>query len=388
VDIGTSGSEKQFTPNNVLVSLRKSQGWGRPRLAKALDAICKSKGWASPGQAALEKQIYRLESGRIARPDDFYTRLYCIAYGKTAQELFGEIEPQTTSDSEAFGFRSHKFIPAYVGAQGYERIVESLGLTPKSGEWLECRAGNVDHPSGECELYVWPFGVAMFHLAEEREMANLAELSIWRRATYPKNRAWVDAQIKDISGLSGVSSSYVLSAYWLETPLWAGPELETAMRIMAIPRVLREDEHSGGVELEHAMLVERSLIRDGFDHPEITDFGMKGISLGYASWSGVVYHSIAPERSLAEDELVRCELAVQAAWAYCEHIREEVECGNDPAIHQDFGWRFLRGVRSRLTAERPTETTQHRSMREAIMKTSGLTKHLIQACEILRECEG
>src|SRR5262249_46402865 len=147
--------------------------------------------------------------------------------------------------------------------------------------------------------------------------------------------------------------------------------LDTALRLMCIPRILvqRADPIDESC-LAPAALVERSLMQDGFDHPELVDFGIKGLSLGYASWSGVVYHPIAHDRALREDELVTCKLSVQAAWAYCDYLRQQVERGHDPAVPADFGWRFLRGIRSRLTTERPQETSQHRSMREAIVHTS------------------
>ena len=58
--------------------------------------------------------------------------------------------------------------------------------------------------------------------------------------------------------------------------------------------------------------------------------------------------------------------------------RREVELGADPDVPREFGWRFLRGVRSRLVNERPQETSQHRAMREAIIDTSGLRRHLDQ----------
>src|SRR5262249_34313285 len=156
-----------------------------------------------------------------------------------------------------------------------------------------------------------------------------------------------------------------------------------------IPRVLLErDDHRERPSRAHAELVEQSLLRDGFDHPEIVDFGMKGISLAFASWSGVVYHPTAPARALTEDELVACELSLQAAWSYCNFIRAEVERGRDPVVPPEYGWRFVRGLRSRLTAERPQETSQHRSMREAVVETSGLSRHLTHAVETLREADG
>jgi hypothetical protein len=138
-------------------------------------------------------------------------------------------------------------------------------------------------------------------------------------------------------------------------------------------------------QLRHAQLVEQTLLRDGFDHPEIVDFGLKGISCAYASWSGVVYHPTAIGRSLTEHELVACELSVQAAWAYADYVRREVERGQDPIVPETYGWRHLRGVKSRLTTERPQETMQHRAMREAVVGTSGLVRRLDQALDALME---
>jgi hypothetical protein len=150
--------------------------------------------------------------------------------------------------------------------------------------------------------------------------------------------------------------------------------------------VLLEREVEQGVNsLARAELVEQSLLREGFDHAEVVEFGIKGIAKGFASWSGVVYFPVAESRALSEDELVRCELSVQAVWAYCDYIRNEVEQGLDPVVAGEYGWRFLRGVRSRLTTERPRESSQHRSMREAIIETSGLARHLSHAVETLRE---
>lgn len=386
MDIGTSGPDAP-RPNQVLISLRHGKGWGRPRLARELDAICRRNEWTSPGLPALEKQIYRLETGRVSKPDEFYERLYCLAYQMTAAELFGETEVRPSADpARLLGVRSHKFIPAFVGTSAADTLIERFGLTPQDDQWFSCSSGGVESLDGDCTLYVWPFGVAIFHLAERREFSNLAALSVWRKASYQDSMTWADDLLRTEGGLPDAQTSYVLSAYWVERPIWGGLELESALRIMCIPRVLRQrDEFNGTSELEHAELVESSLLRNGFAHPEIQEFGMKGIAHGYASWSGVVYLPVAEARCLSEGELVRCELAVQSAWAYCEHIRSQVEDGRDPTVPEVYGWRFVRALRSRLMTERPQETTQHRSMREALISTSGLTRHLEHTVEILRE---
>lgn len=392
MDRGTADKEQRFVPNQVLIGLRGERGWGRPRLAKALDSLCASKGWSSPGLAALEKALYRIETGRVARPDDFYTRLLCEAYGKSAHELFGDLYARSPiGEASACDLRSHKFIPVFVGPAVAAKLVDSQEMCGADAQWTDCHRTEVALPGAQCTLYSWPFGVVMYHVVEDRPIEQVAELAVWRRSSYEENMAWAQEELRKLTGIEDVSASYVLSFYWLDRSVWSGIQLETALRLICMPRVLleRDDVRSDTRDsFGHATLIEQALLREGFDHPELVNFGIKGISHGYASWSGVVYHPVAPERGLSEQDLVACELAVQAIWAYCDHIRGQVEKGLDPEIPPEFGWRFLRGIRSRITTERPRETSQHRAMREAIVETSGLARHLSQAVETLRECEG
>jgi hypothetical protein len=164
--------------------------------------------------------------------------------------------------------------------------------------------------------------------------------------------------------------------------------LDTALRIIAIPKVLLERDIDPAKSLPHAELVERTLLAEGFDHPDMIPFGIKGISIGYASWSGVVYFPIAAQRALSEEDLVHCELAVQSLWAYSDHLNRLIERGVDPAVPEEYGWRFVRGARSRITNARPQESEQHRSMRHAIIGTNGLESYLGQALETLRDSAG
>jgi hypothetical protein len=238
-------------------------------------------------------------------------------------------------------------------------------------------------------LYVWPFGVAVVHLREELELPSLGRLAVWRRTSYPLARAWSDRQFRALTGDQAVTTPYVFSAYWLRRPKWAAERLDTAMRLLAMPSVLldREDETE---EVESllcgAELVERNLLRDGaVERADLCSFGARGVSIGYASWSGVAYHAVAPRRALAVDELVACQLLVQAIWCYTYEILRQVEAGKDPVVPDAFGWRFLRAVRSRLTAPRALETGQHNSMRDALLLTSGLSRRLEAAMDALRE---
>ncbi|WP_226931021.1 MULTISPECIES: hypothetical protein [Parafrankia] len=386
MDTRTSGSAAERTPNLVLQELRKSRKWGRPRLAKELHLYCLGRQWPSPGEENLRKQIYRLETGHVRSPDEFYSRLYCQFFERTPHDLFGETR-QTYEGSGELGITSHKFVPVYIGEDAATALAE--GMESASGQWTECHTKPLELPDGtSCTKYVWPFGVVVYHLAESLTPESIAEVAVWRSLSYPGHIDWATRRLEERIGAQLAVEPYVLSAYWVHAVPWDEARTDTALRLLCIPRALTERAESDIPSRAHAELVEQSLVREGFDHPEITEFGMRGISLGFASWSGVVYHPTAPTRALTEQELVSCELSVQAAWSYCNYIRSEVERGSDPQVSEKYGWRFVRGLRSRLTTERPQETSQHRSMREAVIETSGLSRHLDQAVETLREVQG
>ncbi|GAA4215533.1 hypothetical protein [Microbispora amethystogenes] len=376
---------KRLVPNNVLIAKRKAKGWSRLRAARELERAGQQRGLSVPDADAIEKAVYRHETGRAACRDQLYIELYCLVYEATPHELFGDVEPATPA-ADTFGLRSHKFVCAYIGPDQAAELVKR-GMVEQTEPLcgLDSYTNSGVPADGECHLYTWPFGVAILHLCEEVKFPSIANLATWRRRSYIQNLDWASGYLSALNG-NPVEASYVLSLYWLHSPMWSGPDLDTAARIMSTPRVLLErDSEESESSLGHAELVERSLFAEGFDHPEIIPFGLKGISAGYASWSGVVYCPLAPRRALAEDELVTTELATQAMWAYCQHINGQIEQGKDPDVPDPYGWRFLRGVRSRLTNARPQETGQHRSMRTAILDTSGLIDHLTQAIDILRE---
>jgi hypothetical protein len=387
MDIRTS-ADKRRVPNAVLIRLREEQGWGRPRLAKQFELTGRRHGIPTPEPAAIEKQIYRLETGRTLRPTPMYAKLYCLTFDRTTSELFGNLEIEVAAGARCI-VRSHKFVPVFIGAEAVSALAATGQWDRVDDQWMECRRQVVEHPAGSCQLYLWPLGVVLFHLVEDLTLDSVARLAVWRRITYEQNMQWAQDQLRALTANPLAGQPYVLSLYWVDQPAWAGNDLHTALRLMCIPRVLvpRADIIDESC-LDSAALAERTLLHNGFEHPELVDFSMKGISLGYASWSGVVYHPIAHDRALREDELITCELSVQAAWAYCEHLRQHVEHGNDPTVPPQYGWRFLRAIRSRLTTERPQETSQHRSMRDAIIHTSGLDRHLTQAVDILRDCDG
>lgn len=396
MDAGTAGRDRWTSraetsarvPNDVLLQLRKSKQWGRPRLARELHRFCLVKEWSSPGEENIAKQIYRLETGQVKVPDEFYARLYCEFYQRTPDELFGAFRT-TGPKPETYELRSHKFIPMYIGTDAASSISAMRGMQATTGEWFECSVSPVTDYGDKCDLYVWPFGVAVYHLVEDLASSSLAEVAVWRHMSYLENIAWAEERINELAGCRPCNETYVLGAYWVHSTPHDGPRAATALRMLCVPEVLIErDDDQAEPSQARAALVEQALFRSGFNDPGIEEFGYQGVATGLASWSGVVYQPLAPDRALIERDLIRCELAVQAVWSYCSYIRYEVERGQDPDVPQQFGWRFLRALRSRLTTERPQETPQHRSLREAIVNTSGLAGHLAQAVEILRETEG
>jgi hypothetical protein len=169
--------------------------------------------------------------------------------------------------------------------------------------------------------------------------------------------------------------------YWVTEPAWQGSRLETALRLICMPRVLVGDGRPDGDCAD----VEQALLRDGFEHPELMPFGAADAAIGYASWSGVVYRPLDAERALQESDLVQVELATQSLWSHCSWLARQIEDGTQPSIPAEHGWLWLRGARSRLFTARPQETGPHRSMREAILTTSGLPAMLDEALITLKE---
>lgn len=383
MDTGTSSA---LVPNRVLLELRSARTWGRPRLARELHSYCGARGWSSPGRQNIEKQIYRLETGRVRRPDPFYARLIAEFFDRPPVELFGPSD-STTSSGSTYRIRSHKFVPLYVGAEAVAGLRQHPEIGEAGNDWLTCQRVDELELAG-ARVLSWPFGVVMFHLVEDLEPESVAWVAVWRRLTYDKNMQHAVQAVTD-HGLDVLSDPYVLSTYWVDEIPLDGAQHGSALRLLCVPRVLNSRHETGTPEekLARASVIEQAFLRDGFEHPDIDEFGVRAIAAGYASWSGVVYQPLATDQCLAEHELIACELSVQAAWAYTDYIRQIVEAGEDPDVPTEYGWRYLRGIRSRLTTERPQETSQHRAMREAIVSTSGLVRRLDQAIDTLRDCD-
>lgn len=219
---------------------------------------------------------------------------------------------------------------------------------------------------------------------------SLGELAVWRRDSYDSVLAWTGEQLGRLGRGSAAPerAEYVLSLYMLESPLWPQPrDLQTALGLLSMPSVLLEREPGDRAQqVASAEVAEQALLRDGFTHAELVDFGFGGTSVGFASWAGVSYHALAPARALHADEIARFELLVQALWCYCSHIIGSWEAGDRPYVDERrYGRRFLKACESQLTVARGTESTQHRLMREAILRTSRLPALLDRAMDVLAD---
>lgn len=330
----------------------------------------------------VTRHIKRIESGKVRVPGHDYRSLLCEVLGQSEGELFGEVIRESSPD-DMFLLDSHKFFPSFVGCVNARKLIEYYRLRVDEQDSAAQRySGLVDNTQGTCRIYVYSFGVALYHQVEPLVLPSIAELARWRQRSYLAALQWSADQLSSVIGDS-LTASYVLSLYHLRAGKWGASHLQTAMRLLAMPRVLLGE--AATEEGRHAEQVEAALLRAGFSHPDIADFGVMGLSIGCATWGGISYHPLAPGRALPVNDLVEVELLVQALWCYCHHILDRVGQGHDPVIPDEHGFRLLRGLRSRCFTTRPQESSQHRSMRAAILAASNLGEKLKDALEILQD---
>ncbi|HKR50541.1 MAG TPA: helix-turn-helix domain-containing protein, partial [Pseudonocardiaceae bacterium] len=134
--------------------------------------------------------------------------------------------------------KGHKFVPVFVGAEVVSALTASGEWDHVNDQWTECWRRAVDHPTSACQLYLWPFGVALFHLTEDLTIDSVAHLAVWRRISYEQNMQWAHGYLQELTGNHISGQPYVLSLYWVDAPAWQGNDLHTALRLMCIPRVL------------------------------------------------------------------------------------------------------------------------------------------------------
>jgi hypothetical protein len=331
----------------------------------------------------LEEALRRCDPEAVAKFEAL------LAEGKPATAPSASPMPQPVPLGPA-RVTSHKFVPVYLGA-AVEPLFTEAEPCPLGPGGLEHRALPAVHPDAapESQLHLYACGVAIFHLVQPRTVRVLGELAAWRYQSYLTDMDWATARLRQLLAAKGwttdAAATYVLSAYHLEDSPWAGSHLETALQLLTTPSVVVDREHPDGPQ-RLGDDAERALFAEGYAHPDTIDFGIKAVSMGLAGWSGVAYHPLAAERALPMGAIVALELDVQTLWALSTYVLDEVEAARDPVMPDEaYGWRWLRGAYSRLTAARPRETAQHQLMREAVLATSQLPDRLRAAQEALRE---
>jgi hypothetical protein len=283
---------------------------------------------------------------------------------------------------------SHQFVPFYLGS--------TAGTLFSAGSHHASGPGNLAQrllriPSAEDRtgrLHVFEFGVAVLHIQQRLQPDSLTDLAIWRYRSYQQNRTWAQRSVSDMaSSLAGMpllveEPEYVLSVYEVRRHFWDDAALDTALQLLANPGVLvdRSRDESDPQPLG----VEEQRFAEEWSHPEAVRF-VGGSARGVASWSGVAYCPEPHGRGLPVADLVALELDTQALWALSAHLLRRIEEGLDPEMPTEFGWRWLRGIHTRLTSARPTESADHRGMRTAIVATSELPQRLRDAWTALKE---
>jgi hypothetical protein len=223
----------------------------------------------------------------------------------------------------------------------------------------------------------------VLHIREEVEFPGVTGLAAWRTATYHRVRAAIDAELAEVSGAGG--TEYVFSMYEILQHPWApGRPLRSGMRLISMPSVLLPRSERGQAdqaEISRGRELEERLIAQGFEHSEIREFGISGVSVGCASWSAVAYHALGAEQHVGSDRLVNIEVQTQALWAWCARVIADQR----PLV--DYTWFGVEGLRShaaRLVApSQPTEGTDECLAREAMVETSRLRSMLDQAERVL-----
>jgi len=330
--------------------------------------------------------VSRWERG--IRPSRFYVRWIAEAFGRSAAELGLSTPPAPRTLGSSRGanktllVRSHKFLPVYCDPAALNAIGPT-GRPPSSAAWATYEAAAGEDCAKALTLHPFPFGIVVYHIREEIEFPGVAWLAAWRKATYHHARATIDAVLADVPGAS--PTEYVFSVYDILQHPWApGRTLRSGVRLASMPSVLLPRSERWEVtqpEISRGHDLEARLVSQGFEHPEIREFGISGVSLGCASWSAVAYHALEPDQHLGSDKLVNIEVLTQALWAYCSRVSTDQR---PLADYPAFGLEGLRSHAARLVApSQPMEGTDECLAREAIVETSRLRTMLDQAERVI-----
>ena len=181
--------------------------------------------------------------------------------------------------------------------------------------------------AGSCNLYLWPFGVALFHLVEDLTLDCVAQLAVWRRVRpASQNMYWAHDQLRALTGREVDRQPYVTESLLGRRARMAGPRPPDRA---AAPCAFAACWSSGQDDIDESCLRARRTCRTSvapgqvLRPPRTRRLRNEGHLMGYASWSGVVYYPIARDRALHENELITCELSPSASRIrpYCDYLQ-------------------------------------------------------------------
>jgi hypothetical protein len=380
-----------LTPNRAFIAARREKGYGRGALAARVREWSRSEDpdHEPPSLESVIKCIARVERGEVRSPGDFYASAFAAVLGVPAPELFGTDQPPAPAKAgRGIAVTSHQFVPVFVGAEAVRRLSTDGRYTPTDLDWATTWTSDIGYSEGTARAYLLEWGVLVLHVSQRLMLPSIAALATWRKRSHTRvlgQNALAGHLAQALGENDNAMPEYVLSAFWIDGSTWDQRALTSAAHLICVPSVLldrRLDEEDD--LLARAEVAERAHLRFGFRHPEVVEFGVPGVAVGCASWSGVVYIPMAPSRALQPEEFISFEVVVQGLWCYSAHVLAAAD-GVERAVPARYGWRFLRNCRSRLTTATPTETGQVRTMRDAVLRTSRLIERLDQAQAILRD---
>ncbi|MEJ2865955.1 hypothetical protein [Actinomycetospora flava] len=350
------------------------------QMASRLCAAARQKGTALGEPESVRRHLRRIQSGAVAVPSEPYLSLICEDTGHSALHLFGVLDDAPTGPGlrSTFAVTSHQFVTTFLGADGAAAVAGASEAEPAEVAGVPCARVQV-RPGAE--LYLFDVGTAIFHVVEQVQFAYIAELARWRRRSYTDVLAWASEWLTRAAG-HDVEAGYVFSVYWLDRSRWPAEQLPIAVKLLSVPKIVLGE---AGDLCGNAEAVEERLLREGdLEDDRIKSYGFPGVSYGFASWSAVAYCPLLDARALDPQTHVDTELLTQSVWAFCRHVLDQVEAGDDPDIDEAEARRYLRAMRSRASSPRAQESGQSVAMRRAVFATSDLEAMITGALDCLR----
>jgi hypothetical protein len=204
-------------PNNVLIESRTTLSLSHKKLAYLLREKAKECGVSIGTLDSVTRHIKRIEAGHVRYPSSVYKDLLCAVLKKTESFLFGTVYCEADRNSldnstqtRTFLLRNYKLVPAFIGADVAERAIDSLVMRTETGP-ADCYHCTLAHPRDGVvsDLWVWPFGVVIFHLVEDVKFSDLANFAIWHRRVYDEQMRWVNETIESLLA-SNASAQYAM----------------------------------------------------------------------------------------------------------------------------------------------------------------------------------